>query len=175
MPKKPNLKSGTITNVLTKWIKQQPWEEAIEVEKKSKNSTFRTSIKIDDKPHDMFFEADEVNGWLSVYAYGPTKVPPFRMGELTRLLNKINLRLTIGRLACIDDHDANPVQYRARIDLNGGKLTTAQIDTLALTAWKIFTLYGPIIEEVALRKKSASRCWTALIEAETSLPIAQRN
>lgn len=92
------------------------------------------------------------------------------MGEMARLLNKINLRLTIGRLACIDDNEPNPVQYRARIDLKGGSLAENQIDTLAIAACRIFTLYDPIIKKIALTKKSASRCWAELLEAEVLAP-----
>lgn len=159
---------STITSILTKWIMQQDSEEAFEDESDLEKSTFRRCILVNDQPFQMFFEADEPNRWLSVYAYGPIKVTPSRMGEMTRLLNNINLRLTIGRLACVDDDDANPVQYRARISLNGGTLAAQQIDDLALAAWRICTIYGPIISRVALTKVTTKECWADLLQDEAA-------
>ena len=168
MIKKDNFEPNNMTGILTNWIQQQEWQVAIQLEEKYENATFRTRITINDQPHEMYFETDEANCWLSVYLYGATKVPTARMGEMTRLLNRINLRLTIGRLACVDDNESNPVQYRARIILNGATLDAQQIDTLALAAWRIFSIYGPIISRVALTKTSTKECWAELLKEEAA-------
>ena len=174
MAKKDPFADMPITAALSEWLKQEEWEDEIDVKEGRKFAQVVTSVTINDQSHRMFLEANETNQWFSVYLYSPIKVPPAKMGEMTRLINRVNMRLGLGRLACPDDDEANPVQFLARIDVEGGVLEPKQIGNLVGAAFGTFNPYGSLITTVALTKQSAAACWAELLEEEAAAEKAEQ-
>ena len=155
-----------ISSILNQCLKEQEWDDTIEVNDDRTIAQVRTELIINDQPHYMFFEAEELKHRFAVYLHGPYKVSPSRVGEICRLLNLINLRLSLGRFACLEDSDSYPIHFRARIDVEGGTLQTKQVEKLVTAAYRAFDYYGPIIVTVAITEKSASLCWAELLAQE---------
>ena len=155
-----------LTNVLSEWLIQEEWEDEIEVQDDRKSSHVVTSMSIEYQSHKMYLEADETKEWLSVYLYGPVKVPPDRFGEMSRLLNLINHRLGLGRIVCIDEEDGKRVQFLARVDVEGSVLRPKQIDNLVRAACGTFRNYGSIIAAIAITKQSAQDGWAELLSGD---------
>lgn len=155
-----------LTKVLKEWTVSVESEDEIEVNDDRKRSRLATVVGIGDQPHRMILEVDENYEWISVSMYSPVNVPPARMADMSRILNRINMRLGIGRLGCHDDKDSNPVQYLALIDVEGGTLAAQQIASMVGAGFATFGPYGQLIAATALTRQPADALWANFIEEE---------
>ncbi|WP_288039235.1 YbjN domain-containing protein [Acidiphilium sp.] len=155
-----------ITRVVAAWMVEEKWEDEINISDDRKAATISTRFKINDQPHNLYFEIDEESKYFSIFLYSPMSVPPARMTEMARILNRINMRLALGRLACHDDSDSNAVQFLARIDVEGTMLVTRQIHSMLGAALNTMRRYGELLAATALTKQSAETLWASLLEDE---------
>jgi len=164
-----------ITAALSQWLKQEDWKDEISVREDRKFAEVATTVNINEQTHRMYLEADETAEWISVFVYSPIKVPTAKIGEMARLINRVNMRITLGRLACPDIDEACPVQFLVRIDVEGGVVTPNQIDTMVGVSWEVFRMYGPMITAVALTKQSEAACWAEFLEEEAVAEKAKQD
>lgn len=152
-------------------------ESKIEIETKEDRTAARVSgpIDIDGQDHRLFIETDETNQLLSVFVYSPYKVKPARMGDMARILNRINIGLSLGRLACYDDDEDNPVQFLARIDIEGGQLGKTQIGTMISAAGGTFDDCGQLLAAVALTRQPVDLLWKQYLEERADKEAKRRS
>jgi len=162
-----------LTAALKEWMDSEGWDDEIEVAEDRGFSRVATSFSINDQPHKTFLEVNEKIERFSVYIYSPVNVPPARMPEMVRILNRINMRIGLGRLGCHDDDDSNPVQFLARIDVEGGSLSPTQIETMVNAAVGTFNPYGQLLAAVALTKQSGDALWKSYLEDEAAAEAAR--
>lgn len=155
-----------ITKVVRAWMDGEGVAADIEVGEDRAAARVAYQFIIDDQPHRIFFEIDEEAATFSVVAYSPVNVPPARMAHMARILNRINIRLRLGRLACGDDSNSNPVQFRAGIDVHGGVLAHDQIDSMLGDGLWTMDEYGRLLADAALTEKSPDALWALFIEGE---------
>ena len=158
-----------LTQVLKGWMTSEGWNDDIQAGGDQCSSRVVTRVAVNDQPHKMYLEVDEENSRFSVYLYSPVNVPPARMPEMVRILNRINMGLVLGRLGCSDDQDANPVQFMVAIDVEGGTLSLTQVTTLVSAAVGTYDIYGSLIAATALTKQSVDALWAGFIEEKKSL------
>lgn len=168
MTDKPSFDDMPLTKVLQEWLNDEGWQDHIETDDSRVRAEISTNFSVNDQPHRLFFNVDEEREWLSVYMYSPMNVPHARMGEVTRILNRVNTRLGLGRLACYDDEESNPLQFLVRIDVEGSALTTRQITSMISAAIGTFRGYGQLLIAAALTKQSVDSLWNEFLEEESA-------
>ena len=159
MAKSENFDGMPLTKAVKEWLVSEDWEDEIAIDDERASSRVEAKVGINDQPHRLFLEADETSQRLAVYIYSPMTVPPARMADMARILNRINCRWELGRLACYDDEDSNPVQFRANIDVEGGSLSPNQIGTMVGAAIGTFNRFGQLLAAVALTKQPGDKLW----------------
>jgi hypothetical protein len=163
-----------LTKILKEWAVSENWKDDIEVNDDRSYSRIVTTYSIYNQPHRTLLEVAEKFERFSVFMYSPVSVPPARMADMTRILNRINTRLGLGRFACHDDEDSNPVQFLVRIDVEGGALAPQQITTMVKEAYWAFRPYGQLIATAALTKQSANDLWAKFLAEEAAEEAAQK-
>lgn len=153
-----------LTKAVKAWMDSEGWDDDIQVGEDRSTSRVATSFEINDQPYRMFLEANEKDERFSVYLYSPFHVPPARMPEMSRLLNRINTRLGLGRLACHDDDESNPVQFLAVCDVEGGSLSAGQVGTMIAAAVATFRPYGELLAAAVFTKQQVDALWEEYLE-----------
>ena len=155
-----------LTTVLKEWLKQNEWDDEIEINDDRDFAEIATNYLIGGQKYQLYLEANELTECFDVYLYSPFDVPPARMADMTRILNRINLRLGIGRLCCIDDEEANPVQYKEGIDVDAAPFAPDHIDNMLAAGGSIFEHHSQLLTTVALTDVSADAAWSKFLEEE---------
>ncbi len=163
-----------LTKVVAAWMVSEEWEDDIGVSADRQAARVSTQFKINDQAHRLYFEIDEASETFSVFLYSPVNVPPSRMSDMARILNRINMRLRLGRLGCRDDEDANPVQFLVRIDVEGGALVPEQIGNMLGAGIGTMSQYGQLLAATALTKQSADALWSSFLEEEAAEEAANK-
>lgn len=162
-----------LTKVLKQWMDLEEWADEIEVNEFRNSSRVSTDFAINGQVYKAFIEVFELDERLSVYLYSPFLVPPPRAQEMARVVNRINMRLGLGRLGFDDDEDSNRIQFLATIDVEGGSLAVKQIGSMVGAAVGTFNPYGELLAAVALTKQSGDALWTSFLEEEAAAEAAQ--
>lgn len=157
-----NTKNGNdmpLTDAVRQWLKSQGWDVEIEVSDDGERSVAATQVGIDEQSHRIFLESEESFHRFFVYVYTPFNVPASRMDVMARVVNRVNCRLPMGRLGCVDDGESNPVQFKVAIDVEGSTLTPEQVHTMVGTALEVYGHFGSLLAATALTKKSLDQLW----------------
>jgi hypothetical protein len=100
--------------------------------------------------------------------YTPFNIKPSRLSVLATIMNRINNRLNIGRFACEDDGDVNPVQFKVGFDVEGSSLSAKQIHTMVDAGCFAFRYYEGVLAAIAFTSQSADQVWQTFLEEEKS-------
>ena len=157
-----------LTKSLKDWLTSKEWNDEIEIDEGRKASRVQTVVGIENQGHKLFLEVKEDTDRFSVYMYSPFNVSPAKMPEMARVLNRINISNALGRLACSDDDDANPVQFHSIVDVEGGALSVTQIDTMVSASIHAFERYGELLAAVALTKQSGNALWKSFLKEQAA-------
>ncbi len=161
-----NYNDMRITTRLQEWLRNEEWEDDIEVDEGRKNSRVSTNITVNGQAHSLYLEVDEELDIFNLYMYGIASVPSSRTSETTIILNRINSRLILGRLTCAGDDETNPIQYKSAIDVEESDLSPKQVTNMLDCATHAFDEYGFILSQVALTKQSGDEIWSAFLAEE---------
>ena len=161
-----NYNDMRITTRLQEWLRNQEWEDDIEVDEGHKNSLVSTNIVVNGQGHRLYLEVDEELEIFKLFMYGIASVPISRTSETAIILNKINSRLNLGRLTCTGDDETNPIQYKSAIDVEESDLSPKQITNMLDCATLVFDEFGFILSQVALTKQSGDEIWLTFLEEE---------
>jgi len=146
-------------SVLKTFMDEVGWKEQIEVSDDGNAARVMVKFGVANQPYGLFLETDERAEIFTVTAVSPFNVPPARMADMSRILNRLNCRLTIGRLYCWDDEDANPVIFQQAIDMEGAKLVPKQIHILIGAATATFEGRAALLAAVALTQQPIDALW----------------
>lgn len=155
-----------ITAAIVEFLSIQEWDDKIIIDENQNEGNLRFKMTINGQSHQFYIESHESNDFITVYTYSVFTVPPKKMPEMSRLLNLININLSIGRVACSDDDDNNAVQYKLRYDVTGGKCSGKMINLAVDSATYAFRTYGEAMASVALTKTTAKEAWAAYVASQ---------
>lgn len=162
-----------LTAVLKQWMTEMEWGDEIEVNDDRNYGRVRTEYSIDNQDHRLFLEVDEKREWFSVFLYGPVNVPPPRRAIVADILNRVNLSLGIGRIACPLSDNPMPVQFLARIDVEGSTFTPNQIHNMLKPALGTYEEYGDLLTAAALTKQTADQLWENFLAEQAAKEAAE--
>lgn len=154
-----------LTAVLAEWMRQEGWDDDIEVDAEDNSSRVVTSMGILDQRYQLFFEVNEAGERFHVYLYTPFRIPTWREPEFALLANRINARLGLGRII-VEFGEARPVQFMHAIDVEGGQLAPQQIGTMLGAATGTFRQYAELLSGIAFTRQSADVLWAQFIEEQ---------
>jgi hypothetical protein len=157
-----------LTSVLKRWMDEMEWSDEIEVDEERRSARCSTQYSIVNQSHRLFLETDENKEWFSVFLYGPVNVPILRRSEVAEILNIINLCLGLGRLVFLLGDEPGPIQFLARVDVEGSELAPTQITNLLKAGLGTFETYGDLLAKVALTKLSVDELWSNFMEEEAT-------
>ena len=155
-----------LTSALREFLDEEDWADEIEFSEDRSSARVSTNILIDGQPVRTFFEVDEDAETFGLYMYTSFSAPPSRMTGVARILNRLNSRIRLGRLCCVDDDDSNPIQFKAAIDVEGSALTARQIAVMLGAGLSTLERYGSILAQVALTDVEVDSAWDAFLERE---------
>jgi hypothetical protein len=145
-----------ITKVLKEWMVAKEWDDEIQLSENRRSSRVSTTYNINNQSYRTFIDIDEDDQWFSVFMYSPFSVPISRISEMARALNKINYNnQKVGRIACPDEDEPGPVQFRWTTDLSNGSISKEQIDYMVETPVGFFNFFGEVLAAIALTKAPA--------------------
>jgi Putative bacterial sensory transduction regulator len=149
--------SMPITAVIAEFLALKGWDDDITLNEEKNRAQVQYSTTINGVSFANIIESWEHHERIFVYGYTKFEVPPSRMGELSRLMNIINMSNNFGRLACNDDDDANPIQFCIGYDVEGSSVTAKQIDIMTKEAGLWFSRWHSTLASVALTKTTAKK------------------
>ncbi len=162
-----------LAKVLHDWLEDIGWDTEQEISKDRESSRVIARVNMSGQSYRVYIETEEPRHLAEVIVYGPINIPPERMDIATRILNRINTTLVVGRLAVGDDEEANPVQFRASIDVEGSSLTVQQIHGMLSAGHASMAHVSALIAVVALTDRSLEECWAELHGLEDSEPAIE--
>lgn len=147
-----------ITKVLKEWMVAKEWDDEIELSDNRRAARVLTSYDINNQSHRFFIDVDEDDQWFSVFMYSSFNVPITRITEMARTLNKINYAIQIvGRVACPDEDEPGPIQFRWTADLSNGSISKEQINYMVETPVGFFNFFGEVLASISLTKAPAEK------------------
>ena len=155
-----------LTSVLRDWMEKREWEDEIDINGDRDFAEVIAWYVMGGQKHPLHLEANELKECFDIYLYTPFNVPPARMADMSRLLNRINLCIGIGRLCCLDEGLTNPVQYKVGIDVEGAPFAPQHIENMLAAGGRILDHYGQLLATVALTDVSADAAWSKFLEEE---------
>lgn len=153
--------SMSLTNVLRAWAESVGWSDEIVEDHESQSAQLASQYGIKKQTHKLYFEIEEKPKLFSVYLYTPYNVPRDRIVDMSIILNRINSRLVMGRLAVHDDGEDNPVQFQVTVDVEGSSLGTQQITNMLSAGGWAFSTYGQLLTAIALTQQPVEEAWSA--------------
>ena len=85
-----------LTSLLQTWLDAQPWFGEIELDADERSALLSTDYVLDEQQYRASITVHELTEWLGFALFTPYLVPTERMPELLKLLNGINLRVSVG-------------------------------------------------------------------------------
>lgn len=108
-------RSMKLTELVRAWIANVEWDQEVVYDAEEQAGYLNTHIPIDGTDYRLYVVAEESPEYLSLTLYNPLFIPEDRTVEALRLVNHINQRQRVGRMAIVSNH----LQYRALIDMEG--------------------------------------------------------
>jgi hypothetical protein len=161
-----NIPDMKLTSILKKWMEQKEWTDEIQISDDQHSAWVDTGFVINDQKYRLLLRTDEQSEIFTVTIFSPFNVPPARMGEMARVLNRLNCHQRVGRWYCWDDEDSNPVIFETAVDVKGSKLVPQQIMTLVMSAANAFESGGELFAAVALTKQPIDVLWANFLEEQ---------
>jgi hypothetical protein len=164
MVRKNDVSGMALGSVLGKWMDEVGWKEEIEINDERSGARVSVTLDVNDQPHRLVLETDEQAQIFTLTLVSPFNVPPARMADMARILNRLNCGIRMGRLYCWDDDDANPVIFQQAIDMEGSKLVPKQIHNMMGAAINTFAQRGELLVAAALTKQPIDALWSEYVE-----------
>jgi hypothetical protein len=153
-------------SVLKTFVDEVGWKEQIEVGDDGNVARVMVKFGIENQPYPLFLETDERAEIFTITVVSPLNVPPARMADMARILNRLNCGIRTGRLWCYDDEDSNNVCYQQAIDMEGTKLVPMQIHNLISAAISTFKGRATLLAAVALTQQPIDALWAEYVEQD---------
>lgn len=173
MAKGKDISKMKLASVLKKWMDQEEWKGEIEIDDEGNGARVDTTVGINNQGHRLFLQTDETGEVFTVTLLSPFSVPPARMEDMSRILNRLNVQLRFGKLSCLDDGDSNPVIFQHAIDVEGSELVPKQIGNMVGPAMKTFVSREELLAAVALTKQPIDTLWANFLEEQEKREKAQ--
>lgn len=154
-----NFEGMPLTLAVKAFMDGEEWGDEIKVNEDRTTSTVQTSMTVDDQPFQLWVEVFEPDERIFVFFYSPYRVPIGRRDVVARILNRVNCRLGLGRLACDDGSEARPIQFKCGFDVEGSTLSPVQVNTLIALGVGTFRSYGELLAGAALSKRGIEELW----------------
>lgn len=161
-----NFEGMPLTAAVKTWMDCEDWTDEIEVRVGRTAATVATAMTIDDQSYRLFIEVSEPDQRLYVYFYTPYNVPRHRMDVMARILNRVNCRLALGRLACDDGPEARAIQFKVSVDVEGSALSLTQVSTMISSGVGTFSDFGGLLAGAALTKRPVEELWLEFLVDE---------
>lgn len=123
------------------------WDDALTYDLEECRCVYDTGIMINDQKFELFCSIDDGVDLATVYLYAPLRVPAERLPDTLALVNHINTRLLLGLVNVFED---GQLQFRCRIDVEGGTLGPTMVMTMIDAAIKTFRDWFERLALVAL-------------------------
>lgn len=139
------------------------WDDPLTYDADERRCVYDTGIMINDQKFELFCSVDDGVDLATVYLYAPLRVPSERLSETLTLVNYINTRLLLGLVNVFED---GQLQFRCRIDVEGGTLGPTMVMTMIDAAIKTFREWFERLALVALGGATADDIIAAAREEE---------
>ena len=166
MAKGKDISKMKLTSVLKKWVDQEEWKGEIQIDDEGRGALADGKVGINNQGHRLILQTDEQGEVFTVTLLSPFNVPPARMGDMSRILNRLNVSARFGRFYCWDDEEPNPVTFQHAIDVEGSELVPKQISNMMDAAMSSFALYEELLAAVALTKQPIDALWDNFLEEQ---------
>jgi hypothetical protein len=107
--------STKLTDLLRAWLADVEWDDQVVYSAEDQAGYLNAHVPIDGTDYRLYVVAEEAPQYLGLTLYNPLFIPEDRTIEALRLVNQINRRMRVGRMAVVSNH----LQYRALIDVEG--------------------------------------------------------
>lgn len=148
-----------LTTIVERYVRAQEWTDELSVDHPARRSTLATRLIADSQSYSLYIETDEEQEVMSVFIYTPFAVPADRISEMARLINLINNKLVLGRLASADDGESNSVQFRASVDFTASHCSREQIEIMVNQGMWSLRHYEKALAAVSFADLSALEAW----------------
>jgi len=130
------------------------WNDPVTYDEEESRCLYDTGVMIHDQRFELYCSIDDELDLATVYMYAPLRVPHDRMADTLMLVNFINTRLLLGLLNVFED---GQIQFRCRIDVEGGKLAPLMVISMVDAAIKTYREWFERIALVVLGSTTAEQ------------------
>jgi hypothetical protein len=153
--------------LLQQWLDDYEWNGTFHVDKDG-DIRLDTGVYIDAQPYDIYVNASDGAGIVSVYMYTPFCVRPANVVETLTLINKIHSKNRAGRFTIVD---SGRIQCCQSVDFETAAPTTQSMELLISSTIRVCSRYDAALAAVALTGQPAAQVIEALEKPQETAPI----
>jgi len=141
-----------IAKAIEGFIELAEWDDTVDIDEATGDSTLNTRYEIRNQVYDLFFEGDEKSEFLALYLYAPYRVIEGKSVDATLLVNFINDHYRYrGRLTVTD---IGQIRYKEIIDTENIEASPEMLHNMLMSAGGLFEQHMEHLGAVALTKKT---------------------
>ena len=156
--------STKITDLVRGWITHVEWGIDVVYDTEDQTGYLNTHVPIDGTDYRLYVVAEEGPQYLSLTLYNPLFIPEDRTIEALRLVNQINQRQRVGRMAIVSNH----LQYRALIDVEGCEPGIEVLKNLYRNGYYAMKFWMPHLGKLIFAGVTAAKIHEELTAEETA-------
>jgi hypothetical protein len=156
--------STKLTDLLRAWIADVEWDIEVVYDADDQTGYLNTHVPIDGTDYRLYVLAEEKPQYLGLTIYNPLFIPEDRTIEALRLVNQINKRQRVGRMAVVSNH----LQYRALIDVEGCEPGIEVLKNLYRNAYYAMKFWMPHLGKLIFAGVTAAQIHEELTAEESA-------
>ncbi len=142
-------RSMPITDVVSRWMREEGWDDEIKIDLSAKTSTVSTHLEIEGYTCSTYIEVDERDRFVAMFIYARFRFPAKRHVDACVLANEVNARIGHGRVVIQSDKSA---QFRIAEALQESDPSTKLLRSLIGGGVASFAPWISAFEGLALTK-----------------------
>jgi hypothetical protein len=147
-----NVRPRKIAGAIEEFIENAEWDETVDIDEDTGDSTLYTKYEIRNQIYDLYFEGEEKTELLALYLYAPYRVIEGKSVDAALLVNYINDRYRYrGRLTVTD---SGQIRYKEVIDTENIEASPAMLENMLMSAGGLFERHTEQLGAVALTRKT---------------------
>ncbi len=147
-----------LAKTVEKFFTSIDWEFYWEWDDKPSDIIFKSGFQAAGHNFTLVVETSEGNETMKMFIYSPFEVPVHRIPDALKLINRLNVRMSMGRYAIIDDVPAS-IQWKSTIVVEDSQLAVRQVGHIQSYGASIFERDLEMFTRLVFTKMSAEEIW----------------
>lgn len=157
----------TLAKTVEEFFGELDWTFDWEWQNKPHDILFKSGVQAEGQSFPLFVETSESAETMALFIYSPFDIPVPRIQEIVKLINRLNIRMPLGRYAIVDNGEPVRIQWKGMIDVEGATLSAKQVRTIQQCGFDLFERDIESFTRLAFSKCTADEIWDEMLENQS--------